>query len=397
MPDILALKEKRNKTVEEARSIIEAAEAADRDFNEQEQRDFDRAHEEIGSLDRRIDRQEAEEERDLAQAQTPRGPAGNGTGEPEVELADQFRALAAGERRSVTVNFTGAEVRDLVVGTDTAGGHTVPTSFVRRLYEFMTERAAMRRTNVSVITTNSGEPLQIPKVTAHGSAGWVVEGGTLQESDPAFGQVEFGAHKAGQLIQVSSELIDDTAVNLLDFIARDAGYALGELTGAAYLNGSGTTQPTGVLGAVTTGATDPAGAGSEAVTYDLLYTLFFSIIEPYRRNAYWMMNDSTLESIVKIKDADGYSILQRDVTTGFPDRLFGRRVVTDPNMPSVADTNRSVLFGDFSAYYIRDVGQMRFERSTDYAFANDLVTFRSLLRTDGKLVDETGAVKALQH
>ena len=54
---------------------------------------------------------------------------------------------------------------------------------------------------------------------------------------------------------------------------------------------------------------------------------------------------------------------------------------------------KSVLFGDFSAYYIRDVRELRVERSDDYTFNQDLVTFRALLRTDGDLIDTSGAIK----
>ena len=76
-----------------------------------------------------------------------------------------------------------------------------------------------------------------------------------------------------------------------------------------------------------------------------------------------------------------------------PDTLLGKPVVIDPNMPDPALNALPIAFGDFSAFYIRDVQGVRFERSDDYAFANDLVTFRSLLRSDSNLIDLTGAIK----
>ena len=73
--------------------------------------------------------------------------------------------------------------------------------------------------------------------------------------------------------------------------------------------------------------------------------------------------------------------------------LLGRPVVIDTNVADTGVSVKSVLFGDFSAYYIRDVRELRVERSDDYAFNQDLVTFRGLLRTDGDLIDTTGAIK----
>ncbi len=72
---------------------------------------------------------------------------------------------------------------------------------------------------------------------------------------------------------------------------------------------------------------------------------------------------------------------------------MGKPVLTDPNMPAVATTGKSVLFGDFSQFFIRLAGGVRFERSDDYAFNTDLVTFRALMRADSSLVDLTGAIK----
>lgn len=370
--------------------MIETAESENRDFTAEEQQTSDRIDGEITSLTNRISRQERDEQRarDMADPPAPR-PHERDQGEG---LSEQFRALARGEQRVVTVNFNAADVqRDLTVGTDTAGGHTVPTSFVRSLYESLVERSAIRQTNVRVLTTTSGEKMLVPKVTTRGSAALVSEGGTLQESDPAFGQVELDAYKYGQLIQLSSELIADSGVNILDFIARDAGRALGEATGTHYVTGDGSSKPAGVSPNATNGVT--ADSDTE-ITAEEVIDLYFSVIGPYRRNGYWMMNDSTLATVAKLQDGSGRYLLDPLATTT-PQTIRGRPVVTDHNMAEIAASARVILFGDFSGYTIRDVGSMRFERSEHFAFDTDLVTFRSIMRTDGELVDTTGAVKAL--
>lgn len=393
MPSIVDLKQERARLIGEARTLIDTAEAANRDLGSEEAQSYDRLDGEIEALTVRINRQEQAEQRDRDAATAP----DPNLGEDDVEtLEDEFRALARGERRNVTVNYNAADVergsRDLTVATDTAGGFTVPETFVGRLYEFLTERSAIRQTNATVLTTQSGEKMLIPKVTGQGSAALVSEATALAESDPAFNQVELDAYKYGQLIQLSSELIADTGVNLLDFIARDAGRALGEATGTHYVTGDGSSKPTGVLEDTTLGVTAAAVA---TMTADEVIDLYFSVIAPYRRNAYWLLNDATLAILRKLKDADGQYLWEPSLRNGVPDRILGRPVVTDHNVAAPAAGAISVAFGDFSGYYIRDVGTMRFERSDHFAFSSDLVTFRSIMRTDGKLVDTTGAVKHL--
>ena len=79
-----------------------------------------------------------------------------------------------------------------------------------------------------------------------------------------------------------------------------------------------------------------------------------------------------------------------------PDTLLGKPVVTDPNMAVMAANAYSIAFGDFGQYFIiRDVAGVRFERSDDFRFGNDLVAFRVILRTDSKQVvnGANGAVK----
>jgi HK97 family phage major capsid protein len=86
-------------------------------------------------------------------------------------------------------------------------------------------------------------------------------------------------------------------------------------------------------------------------------------------------------------------MFQPSLVAGTPDTLLGKPIYTDPFVPAIATAAKSIIFGDWSQFFIRMVGGVRFERSDDYAFANDLVTFRALLRADSVLVDQTGALK----
>ena len=102
--------------------------------------------------------------------------------------------------------------------------------------------------------------------------------------------------------------------------------------------------------------------------------------------------DSTLATARKLKDTTN-QYLWAPGLAGAGDTILGKPVVTDPNVAAVALSAKSLAFGDLSAYYVRLAGGIRFERSDDFAFQSDLVTFRCIVRGDGILVDQSGAVK----
>lgn len=388
--------DKRATTWESAKQHLDTVEAEGREFTGEADETWTRYNTELAELDERISELSSLEQRNReadearakfgANVQAP-GEGGGGDGMTDRDLA---RKWAAGEFRSI--EFNASEQRDLTVGTATAGGNTVETSFVSELYDFMVENSAIRQTNVRMIRTTSGEDMVFPKVTGHSTASIVAEAAAIGESDPTFGQLTLGAYKYGYSLQLSSELIEDTSVNLLSFLAEDAGRAIGNGTGAHYVVGTGTGQPNGVLTASTAGVT--GGTGQSGVpTSDELIDLFHSVIPAYRRDAYWVFSDATASAIRKLKDADGRYHWVDGLQASQPATILGRPVVIDPNMPDAALSAKSLLFGNFSSYLIRDVSGIRFDRSDDFAFTNDLVTYRVLFRTDGDLRDTTGAVK----
>lgn len=316
---------------------------------------------------------------------------GNGPRTMDID----FRAAAA-EKRALRSGATGHEFRLLQKGVAAQGGSIVPTSFVRELYDYLEVYSGMRRTNATIITTTGGEALEFPKVVAGGTAAAVGEGGTIAGSDPTFGKMTLGAFKFGQLLQYSNELAQDSGVDLLGFAARDFGRSLGRITDTEYVLGTGSTRPTGIMAAAGTGVT--GGTGFAGVPqFDDLINLLYSVNEEYRaNNAQWLMRDATAGAVRRLKDNDGQYLWQPGLQVGQPDRLLGFDVVSDPNVAATGTNANSVAFGDFSAFYIRDVGTVRIERSDDFAFNSDLVTWRAVLRTDSNLIDLTGAVKVFR-
>lgn len=385
------LVEERQRVWYELKSLLDKAIEENRDLTGEERATEERLNASLDSLDEQIKQGRSHVERESEAADALRiaervAQQQRRTGERSD--TDVLRAMVAGEIR-------GHEFRVLTEGAAAAGGNTVPVSFYSRLVEHLIENSAIRQTNVTVITTDGGEELRVPKTTSHPTAAIVAENTAISASDPAFGQVVLGAFKYGFTTQIAAELEQDSGVDLLGYLARIGAQALANGAGAHFVVGTGTGQPNGVVTAATVGKTG-ATAVAGAFTTDDLMDLYYSVTGPYRRRGTWMLSDAGLKMARKLKDSTGQFLWAPGLTAGEPDTLFGRPVVNDTNIADPALSAKSVLFGDLSAYYIRDVRGVRVERSADFAFNTDLVTWRFLLRTDGDLIDTTGAVKVFQ-
>lgn len=406
--------EQRNRAWNQAKEIMDRAAGEGRAPSAEEREATDRAFADIDAIDAQVkgltERARTEAEADTARAEWSRLVVPDVMDDADARGLDQFaqflrgdgpkamnidfRTVAA-EKRAIRAGATGNEFR-VLTKVAAAGGNTVPTSFVRALYDYLEVYSGMRRTRATIITSSGGENLEFPKVVSGGTAVAVLEGSAITGSDPSFGKMTLGAFKFGQLLQYSNELAQDTGVDLLGFAARDFGRSLGRVTDNKYVLGVGTTEPTGLMVVAGTGATGGTGVAG-VPTFDDLITLVYSVNEEYRAApAQFLMRDATAAAIRKLKDTDGQYLWQPSTQQGQPDRLLGYEVVTDPNVAATGTNANSVAFGDFSAFYIRDVGQIRIERSDDYAFNTDLVTWRAVLRTDSNLIDLTGAVKVFR-
>jgi HK97 family phage major capsid protein len=274
------------------------------------------------------------------------------------------------------------------------------TDVYGRIVQHLVETSALMRAGATVVTTETGENLVVPRSTGFVTSNITAEGALITESDPALSTVTLGAYKYANYFEVSSELVNDTPVNLLDFLARQAALSLG-LGATGYgddlINGTGTGQPRGLLLDAATGVTGPAGTAAGLGTQgtanqgtDALWNLVGSVAEPYAEaaSAAFLMRNAVNVGIRKLRDTSGQPV------NGLTDRrsLLGYPVYTDPFMPAAANAAEYIAFGAMDRYFIRIVNGIRFERSDEHKFQNDLVAFRCIVRLDGALID-LGAVR----
>lgn len=403
------LLERRTNLVNQMREVAERAIEENRDMSGEEVRQFTEFNAEVDALQERADAILAGEKRAKEIEQSFADLAGRpveGRAPGQDKQAEEIRQFLTGRggREYRISPASPTEWRDLVKGTNSAGGYTVPQSFFAQLVQHMVDVNSLLGLG-NVINTSGGETLPVPKTTSHGGAALVSEATALAESDPAFGVINLGAYKLGQLIQISRELLDDSGVDILGYLAESAGRNLG-LALAPYLaTGTGSSQPRGVVTDATLGVTGATGLtggfGTQSTAGqggDYLIDLYHSTIAPYRSSpsCAFVMRDATGAAIRKLKSSTGDYVWQPSLVVGDPDTILGKPVYFAPDIAAIGLSAKSVLFGDFSKFFIRIAGPIRFERSDEFAFSSDLTTFRAVMRVDSALIDLTGSIKYFQ-
>ena len=280
-------------------------------------------------------------------------------------------------------------------GTDSEGGFLVPDEFEHTLIESLEEENIFRKL-AHVITTSTGDR-KIPVVASKGSASWVDEEGTINDSDDAFTQVSIGAYKLGTLIKVSNELLNDSVFDLEAYISKEFGRRIGTKEEEAFFNGNGVGKPVGIFNATGGAQTGITTASATEIKADEIIDLFYSLKASYRKNAVWIVNDATIKAIRKLKDANGNYLWQPALTSGTPDTLLGRPVYTSSYVPTIAAGAKTIAFGDFSYYWIADRQGRNFKKLSELYAATDQTGFVATQRVDGKLILPEAIKVLVQH
>ena len=385
---ILELREKRAKAWEAAKAFLDSHRNEKGVLSAEDDASYSRMEQEITDLGKEISRLERQEafEKELSQPVnmplTGRPAAGSLGKEKTGRASDEYRTNFWDMMRSKTP--MPQVVNALQIGTDSEGGYLVPDEYERTLVEALEEENVFRQL-AKVIRTSSGDR-KIPVVATKGTASWIDEEGAYLESDDSFGQVSIGAYKVGTMIKVSEELLNDSVFDLEAYISREFARRIGAKEEEAFFTGDGSGKPLGVLAATGGAETGVTAASATAITADELIDLFYSLKAPYRRNAVWVLNDSTIKAIRKLKDNQGQYLWQPSLTAGAPDLLLGKPVRTSAYMPAIAADAKTVAFGDFSYYWIADRQGRSFKRLNELYAATGQVGFLASQRVDGKLV-----------
>ena len=394
MSKVLELKEKRAKAWEAAKAFLDSKQGSNGLMSAEDAATYDKMEAEVVDLGKEIDRLERQAVIDAELAKATSTPITNKPntqpgGETKTGRAtDEYKRAFWNSMR----NKNSYEIQNaLSIGTDSEGGYLVPDEYEKKLVEALEDEVFFR--SLATVIKTSSVDRKIPIVTSKGEAAWIDEGGQFPESDDSFGQTSIGAHKLATMIKVSDELLNDSVFNIEQYISKEFGRRIGTKEEEAFFIGDGTGKPIGIFNK-TGGADIGVTAATTSITFDDVMDLYYSLRAPYRNKATWLLNDSTVKAIRKLKDGNGNYIWQPSVREGEPDRILNRPYRTSIYVPELAAGNRVMAFGDYSYYWIADRQGRSFKRLNELFATTGQVGFLASERVDGKLI-LSEAVKTL--
>jgi HK97 family phage major capsid protein len=414
--NLTEMQDKRGQLVSEARSALDEIKA---NTDEARATELETRHDtimgELDKLDANIAREErvAKLERDAEEARKAKRPdqSGEGRGADEGAKAPEYReAFVALARAGFDPNELDAETRAALKAgvaefraqstTAAAGGYTVPTDLAAVVDKTMKMWGPMYDEAIcTVLNTASGNPLDFPTtddtavaMAQHTEASAMTDDAS---ADAVLAKMSLGAFAYDtKWIQVSMELLQDSNINVENFIGELLGERIARRVNTELTVGDGTGDPLGVVAASAAGKT---AASTSAFTADEVIDLLHSVDPAYRASpkCRFMMHDTVLAAVRKLKDGNGQYIWSMgDIRAGAPASLLGNAYSVNQAMASAFTTaQKLIIFGDFSKYYVRKVGSPVIGVRREYYWPN--IGLAGIVRLDGDLI-QTSAVKHLK-
>lgn len=410
---LTALQEQRGRLVTQAREALDEIKANTDESRAAElearhdaiMADFDKVEANIAREERLAAMEARMEEARAKQRPNMEGEA-RGAEEPaKPEYREAFVELA---RNGFDIQAVSAEARAVLKAgvaefrsqstTAAAGGYTVPTDLATAIDKTLKMWGPMYDEAITtVLNTASGNPIDFPTVddtgvavAKHTEAAAMTDDGGV---DATFGKMTLNAYAYDtEWVQISMELLQDSAVNIEQFLGELLGERLARRVNTELTTGDGNGDPNGIVTASSLGKESTSGT---AITADELIDLLHSVDPAYRMSpkARFMFNDATLAAIRKLKDGQNNYLWQMgDIRTGAPGTLLGQAYSVNQAMASIGVGNKAVIFGDFSKYYVRKVGAPVVGVRREYYWPN--IGLAGVVRLDGDLI-QSGAVKHL--
>ena len=234
-------------------------------------------------------------------------------------------------------------------GTGTAGGVLVPEGLYNQIVAKRDEQAIARRAGAMVIQTTL-DSVQVP--TENNKAAFVLRGeeAAYTESLPTFTSRLVGVYSYANLIKASNELLADQQANMDTFLVNVLGRGLAQAENNHVVNGTGSSQPLGVLAGGTAGITF---AGAAALTIADVLGLFFALPEPYTVGSpgpVWLMKNATLALIRALTTTNfAFNQVEQAGSNQAGAMLYGYPVIVTANMPAATTGLKSVALVNFAS------------------------------------------------
>ena len=329
---------------------------------------------------------------------------GEESGALRAFLSGGVMNMSDGDRQRMLARQTPDIRAAMSTTTASEGGFTTSPEYQKALESAMKAYGGMRNV-ATTIRTATGTQMNFPTSDATTEEGEIVgQNGAVTGLDVVFGNATMDVFKySSKKIALPFELVQDSFLDIEAYVQAVQSMRLGRIQNKHQTIGTGIGQPTGLVTASGAGKVGAVGQ-TLTTTYDDLVALEHSVDPAYRSNpgVGYMMHDTSLLAIRKIKDSNNRPIFVPGYESGnpggAPDRLMGRLITINQHMPVMAANAKSVLFGQFNKYLIRDVMDLTMFRMTDSAFTLlGQIGFVAFMRSGGNLIDVGGAVKHYQN
>ncbi len=325
--------------------------------------------------------------------------------EKREEPTEHKRAFDTYVRKGEDHGLSALEAKAMSIGSNPDGGYLVPSETEAEIGRLLSKASPMR--SIADVRQVSSSIYKKPFATTGASAGWVGEIAARPQTNTAtLAELQFPAMEIYAMPAATQALLDDSAVNLDEWIAREVETVFAEQESEAFIVGNGTNKPRGFMdypkvanaswtwgntGYVATGV---AGGFAASNPSDKLVDLIYGVKAGYRQNGRWIINRSTQAAIRKFKDAQGNYLWQPAATADGNAMLLSFPVVESEYMPDIATDSHAISFGDFKrGYLIVDRVGVRMLR--DPYSSKPYVLFYTTKRVGGGIQD-FDAIKTLK-
>lgn len=320
------------------------------------------------------------------------GQAANDNKEPTVQTK-AFDTFIRKGREALNSD----ESKSLIISDDTAGGYLAPDAFTAELDRNIVLFSPVR--SVARVLPTSSPAVLWPKRTGGMTAQWLGETQPRPSTTVTFGNSRYPVCDLGAYVDVSNATLEDTAFDIPALLSFEFAEEFGFEEGKAFVGGSTILSPAGFINDTTLGYTPSGAAATFAATNpaDALIDLYHGIKAPYRANAVWAMNTTTLGVIRKFKDTTGRYLVSIAGLDNTPvTTLLGRPIIEMPDMPDIGANASPIVFGDFSqGYRIFDRISLSILRDPYSQATNGMTRFHGRRRVAGG-VGKSEAIRRLK-
>lgn len=388
------LLEKRANVWEQAKALIDTAEAEGRDFSAEEQAQYDKMMGEMDELAKRAKRLE-EKQRLEAQMDVPvnepirLNPASGEGMKRKGDLMPEFRAY-------IKSGVMGPELRRLQADVDEQGGYMLPPEqFVADLIKELDNRVFIRGL-ATVIPVTTSDSLGVPTLeTDVKDPDWTPEVTEVVADDQmAFGKRSLTPHQLTKLVKVSMKLLRTSAIPVEGLVRERLAFKFAAAQENTFLNGNGNSKPLGVFYAsangISTARDVSTGNTTSAIAADNLFEVKYALKEQYRGGAQWIFHRDAVKMIAKLKDGEGQYLWRPGLAAGQPDTLLNLPINESEYAPNTFTTGKYVgILGNFRYYWIAEMFGMEIQRLNELFAQTNQIGFIGRMWCDGAPVLES--------